>query len=458
MTLLPRSLRARAIIILSAVFLLSHAVGLLVYEANRSETVLLTEAADLADRVIGIVQLANTFPSRDRQRILAAAETQFLTMFPEVLPQDSGACQRNEYHATMAGRLGEAFRELEGYEVETCIRGLGHGRRLRDTVVNGGFDVLITLTFPDGERSHFHAVLPEEESLFADGSLPAFLGILALALLLAGFLIYRVVAPLNRLAGAAERIGVDVDAPSLPVEGPREVRTAAVALNEMQARLQRQIHSQRDILAAVSHDLRSSLTRLRLRADLLADDAAREGLYRVIDDMQRMVQSVLDFVRGIDTGEAPRRLELATLLQSLCSDMEDEGYAVDWREPADNPLILGRPAALRRCFQNLIDNAVSYGGRAGVALALVEEQVDGVAESFVEVTVRDCGPGIAPEHLEEVLMPFYRVEASRSPDTGGVGLGLPIAHNVANAHGGTLALANHPEGGLLVTVRLPLCH
>ncbi|MBN7797224.1 sensor histidine kinase [Parahaliea mediterranea] len=447
MRLPPTTLKARAMIVLSSVFLLSHVVGLMVYEYNRDHTIVLTEATDLADRIIGIVQLANAFPHRDRERILAASETQFLAMFPDTLPPGGAACRENDYARHMLQRFGRAFADQSGLEVEICVRDV---RAIDDSpgrVGQMGFDVLTTIHFPDGERAVFHAVLPDDSSILDDPVLLHFAFVLLLSLALAGFLILKVVAPLGRLGRAAENIGIDIDSPPLAVEGPDEVRAAAVALNDMHTRLQRLIHNQRDIMAAVSHDLRSSLTRLQLRVDMLDDGDDRDGLTRVTADMRRMVQGVLDFVRGVDTDERPRRLELATLLESLCADLAEEGYEVRFLEPAFQPLVVGRPTALRRGFQNLILNAVKYGGSAEVALAGEGAQV--------VVSVRDRGPGIDEELLAEVMRPFYRVERSRSLDTGGVGLGLAIAQNVVQGHGGTLALHNHPGGGLVASVTLP---
>lgn len=215
-------------------------------------------------------------------------------------------------------------------------------------------------------------------------------------------------------------------------------------------RLQRQVRNQRTLVAAVSHDLRSSLTRLRLRVDRLDDDTARQGLGRVVDDMQSLVQATQDFSCGGGADESLRRVSLDALLESLCTDMNEEGHAVTWRKPAHSLVVLGRPAALRRGFQNLIQNALKYGERAEVSMS--------VKGAHVETTIRDQGPGIPDEELENVLMPFYRVDASRSQNTRGMGLGLglPIVQNVVNAHGGSLTLHNLVDGGLAAAVSLPL--
>jgi signal transduction histidine kinase len=408
----------------------------------------LTEAGDLADRIAGIVQLANGFPERDREEILAAAETQFLATFPESLPQAGVKCRDDAYATRISERLSQAFDSLPGHGVEVCVRELQGAVDTLPGTRQRGFDVLITIRFPDEQGAVFHAVLPDESSIFADPVMLYFLLVLALAMLVAAYLVKRVVAPMERLAGAAETIGLDIDTPPLPIEGPAEVRAAAGALNQMHDRLQRLIHNQRDILAAVSHDLRSSLTRLQLRVDLLKDDSAREGLARVVTDMQGMVEGVLDFVRGVDADETPRRVDVGALLESLCIDLMEEGYPVDWREAPQPALVHGRPTALRRAFQNLILNAIKYGDSARVALKVVAGEV--------QISIRDRGPGIPSGELGAVMAPFYRLERSRNPDTGGLGLGLAIVQNVVQAHGGSVRLSNHPEGGLLAEVTLPV--
>jgi len=438
------TLTFRAIIILGGVLLTSHAASLLVYEYHRDRAIVLTEASDLADRIIGIVQLANALPAEDRAQILSAAETQFLATFPEGQPLVEQACRKNTYANHMSARLSSAFSDLPGYRSDTCIRGLASD----SSGAVSGFDVLVSVTFPDGQRSVFHALLPGASSLLSDAFFPQYLLILALALLICSLMILRLVAPLGRLARAAEMIGIDIDSRVLPIEGPREVRAAAGALNDMHVRLQRQIHSQRDILGAVSHDMRSSLTRLRLRVDMLDDGPRREGLLRVTSDMEQMVSSVLDFVRGIGTNEKPRRINIGALVGSLCDDMQDEGYRVIHRELKEALIVFGRPAALKRCVQNLIMNAIQYGEQADVSV--VQEGCD------VRVHILDSGPGLPEQELSRVLQPFYRVERSRSMDTGGIGLGLSIAQSVVQSHGGTLALANTCGTGLLATISLPL--
>lgn len=443
----PKTLKARATLILCGIFLLSHGVSLLIYEVNRDKTVVLTEATDLAARIVGIVNLARSFPGEDRQRILAAAETQFLATFPMSTSLEDVACQENEFSARMAEHFREAFRNLAGYDAAVCVRSLSleNASLLQRPA---GFDVLVSVSFPDGQKSAFHAVLPEGRSLIQESVVLYLIFVAVMALLVAWYMIRKAVAPLEQLADAADKIGVNIDSPAIDENGPYEVALAARAFNRMQARLGRLVHGQTEMLAAISHDLRSAVTRLQLRAELLENTRDREGLLRVVKDMRLMIQSVIDFVRGHDPNEEPRRINMTALVESLCEDLREEGYPVSYESDEEPHPLLCRPTALRRGVHNLIDNAIKYGGSAKVSI--LRESDDLV------IRVWDSGPGIPEDKLESVLRPFYRLEKSRSQDTGGVGLGLAISQNIVQAHGGLFTLCNLKAGGLEARIRLPI--
>ncbi len=436
---LPQTLKARATLILCCLFIISHAVSLILYETNRGKTILLTEATDLSARIAGIVTLARSFPKEDRQQILAAAETQFLAMFPESPVLRDVACQENAFSVRMSQHLNTAFADLSGFDADVCLRSLGTPR---------GLDVLVSIRFPDREKAVFHAVLPEADSLLRDSVLIHLIFTSMAALFLAWYLIRKAVMPLDDLARAADGIGINIDVPALREDGPREVALAARAFNRMQVRLRRLVHGQTEMIAAISHDLRSAVTRLQLRAELLHDDHERRGMLRVVTDMRLMIQSVIDFVRGIDANEKPKNIDITALVESLCEDLSEEGYPISYRTGDHHCRLQGRPTALRRGIQNIIDNAIKYGGSAQVSLTCEED--------FIVLRVVDQGPGVPENKLDSVLRPFYRLEKSRSQDTGGVGLGLAIAQNIIQAHGGVITLANRKEGGLLVEIRLSL--
>lgn len=304
------------------------------------------------------------------------------------------------------------------------------------------------VVFPDGQSARlFHAETrarpPRGDHRPPFPHLVLFGIVLAAAAWLAVQLALR---PLRRLAKAAENLGRDIEHPPLALDGPSEMRQAAEAFNAMQERIRAQVAERTQILAAISHDLKTPLTRMRLRLEPCADEALRDRLLDDLRTMNALIEEGLDLAQSLDAREPPRRLDLASLLHSLCDDAADAGQDVAC-EAEGRALVIGRPGALRRVFSNLIDNAVKYGGRARVGLE--------VGEGGVRAVVRDMGPGIPEEHLADVLKPFYRLETSRSRETGGTGLGLAIAANLLAAQQGRLTLRNLPEGGLEAAVDLP---
>jgi signal transduction histidine kinase len=299
----------------------------------------------------------------------------------------------------------------------------------------------------DGSWLAFSAPAPDLASVPTHASL-ASLSAMALGIVLASALVVRwITRPLRRLAEAAETFGAGGTPVPVPEDGPREVRDAARAFNAMQARIHRLVADRTQALAAVSHDLRTPIQRLRLRAGFLEDAEAQRAVDADLDEMEAMVEATLAYLRGEAEGEERRPADLAAILRTLCDDAADRGAAVTYAGPGHARLCL-RPVAVKRAFANLIDNAVKYGG--GAARVTLQD-LSGEATVWVE----DDGPGIPEDALERVFEPFQRLEESRNRSTGGTGLGLTIARRVVEGHGGTLTLANRPAGGLAAVVRLP---
>jgi two-component system, OmpR family, sensor kinase len=263
--------------------------------------------------------------------------------------------------------------------------------------------------------------------------------------LLAAFFARRFAKPIRDFATAADRLGKQLDHPPLTPSGPSELRVAVAAFNRMQERLLRYVGGRTAMLAAIAHDLRTPMMRLRFRLEQAAPELRQPAL-EDLREMQEMVQGVLAFVRDESTAGPRQRIDLASLLQSLVDDMRVTGADIEFAEAP--PLVVeGDGAALRRLFANLIDNAIKYGGVARLTLA--REGDDAVAR------IRDEGPGLAPHELERVFEPFYRAEPSRNRETGGIGLGLAVVRTLVRAHGGDVALESTAHG-LIATVRLPL--
>lgn len=251
--------------------------------------------------------------------------------------------------------------------------------------------------------------------------------------------------PMDRLARAAQELGRNLDRPPLPEDGPAECRDASRVFNQMQARLRQQLADRDGFVAAVSHDLRTPLTRLRLRAESLPEPADQQRFGRDIAEMDAMITATLDYLRGVAQAEPLARVDVAALVHSLADDHQDMGHQVTVQGQAQ-PLAL-QAGALRRCLDNLVGNAVRYGGSAEITLR------DEPGRLCIDV--RDHGPGLPEPELARVTAPFYRVEASRNRSSGGVGLGLTIAQDIVRRHSGELCLCNAPGGGLLVQVLLP---
>ena len=306
---------------------------------------------------------------------------------------------------------------------------------------------LLDIRLRDGEQLRMSVLPPRENPNAEKTNFTPVISLFLISIAVLAYVVARMTTqPLKQLAQAAKDLGNDINRAPLSMSGVSEIRQASAAFNAMQARIRQYIFQRTQMLAAITHDLQTPLTRLRLRLEKVSDPDLQERLIGDLSAMQAMVREGLDLARSMDTTEAMHSLDVDSLLDSVCADASDSGQAVELRGSA-NVAVLGRPMSLRRCLVNLIDNAIKYGHSADVS---VDRQ-----PGAVRIRVRDAGPGIAPDELARVFEPFYRVESSRSRESGGTGLGLTIARNIAEQHGGTISLANRHEGGLEVTLLLP---
>jgi signal transduction histidine kinase len=306
------------------------------------------------------------------------------------------------------------------------------------------FDLVVTL--PDGDRVAFRTFSPRGPPPFPRHFILE-LGLLTLMLSVVLYAMTRTITrPLGDLAKAADAVGRGTTVQPLKERGARELKRATRAFNAMQERLNRYLDSRTRVLAAMSHDLRTPITRLRLRVESIEDEALRARCVEDLDEMTRMVRGALSTFRGLNDEESTIAVDIDALLQELQRRYGEvnENVAIEGRAASPFP---GKPLALKRCLGNLVDNALQYGERATIA----------VTDSADELTIRvlDDGPGIPEAELERVFEPFYRLESSRNRGTGGTGLGLSIARDVAQAHGGSLTLANRSDGGLEARLVLP---
>ena len=302
----------------------------------------------------------------------------------------------------------------------------------------------VTVRFPDADT-----VVYRVTRMAGGAPLPRNLLInlilLVLILVVVLYLVARsITRPLSELAAAADRVGRQSGVARLTERGARELRDAARAFNTMQDRLRRYLDSRTRVLAAMSHDLKTPLTRLRLQVEALDNPPMQERIGHELDEMEGMVRDALSLFRGLDDGEPLAAVDIDALLAKVRAEFAVMGE-VTVSGQASHPFT-AKAQMLKRCLTNLIANAIKFGGRADVT-------IEDAAQ--LGIRVRDAGPGIPPQELERVFEPFYRVESSRNRDSGGTGLGLTIARDIAQAHGGTLTLQNLPGGGLEALLLLP---
>ena len=304
-----------------------------------------------------------------------------------------------------------------------------------------------SIQFADGQWLNFTEPLIPPEPVLSVASVPLYVMAAGLIAALAAWSLRRLTAPYRTMERAVRRIGEDLKSPPLTEAGSREIRAAVHAVNAMQARLRAYVEDREHLAAALAHDLRTPLTRMRLRVELMRSSGLRAALAADIADIEAIASSVIDLATFEVAEERSERIDLPSLVEAV-ADGYPEATLDEAGLNARELICVARPVALKRCIDNLVRNAVTYGRHARLSL--------GRAQDFALLSIRDDGPGIPPDRLEAVFSPFVRQETSRSRETGGLGLGLTIARNIARAAGGDIVLSNHPDGGLLTELRLPL--
>jgi len=455
---LPGSLFGQTLAILLAGFVVSQAVGAWIYAGAREEAVRSVGAFAIAQRVANLARLVDGAPADWRRRIVAALnDPTFSVVLLQDAPRlpDSGddpsARAIAEFVADQLTlpepRIAVA---LSGASPMPFMAALNHpmpmamGPTVHDLGTWRGLQVAVALS--GGQWLLFATAVPNSGPPVPWQFIVSLAVMGLIVVVVSAWAVRRVTAPLAILAGAAERDGRDIATEPLAEAGTAEMRKASRAFNGMQARLRQLIENRTRLLAAISHDLRTPLTLLRLRAEAVDNPDNRDKLLATIAEMDAMLGATLAFARDEAAAEPRRRTDIAALLASIVDDMADAGLSVTM-EPAAPVIADCQPGALKRALTNLLDNALKYGERAHAAVRPMPHSV--------EITIDDWGPGISEAELSRVLQPFYRVEGSRNRQTGGIGLGLAITLAVVQAHGGHLTLANRLEGGLRASVRLP---
>ncbi len=447
------SMTGRLFVILLAGMMAAAIVATLLAEARRRQEFEQQNLMRMADRLQGFVNLLEGNPEL-RTRLLEAGGATVREARGEFHVGEEDAALRDildDREGPVGGARVHAtnFRACLPPQPELLPQRVRLSRHLRERypAVIPPRCWLVDLTLSDGTPLRLALQSPAMARNGAAAFDPVFLSLLALAIAGLAYAVARIAsAPLQRLADAATELGQDLQRAPLPVDGPLEVRRAAEAFNAMQQRLQRHLGERTEMLAAITHDLQTPVTRLRLRLENVADTALRERLVADLAAMQALIREGLELARSAESAEQRVALDLDSLLQSVAEDAAEGGHGVVFEQGCGAVLLL-RPLAMHRLFSNLVDNAVKYGRSAHIRAEARGGQV--------EVRIRDDGPGLAADELEAVFTPFLRLETSRSRETGGAGLGLTIARTLAEKNGATLVLRNHPEGGLEAVVAWP---
>lgn len=274
------------------------------------------------------------------------------------------------------------------------------------------------------------------------------LGLSAIAIVvIVIWLVRRTMRPLRKLTRAADQFGQGERPEAVPEEGPTDIRNLISAFNTMRGRIDRFVGERMQMLAALSHDLRTPITTLRLRAELMEDETERDRFLATLDELQAMTEEVLNFVRAETSTETTVTLDTRKVLNDVADEFREAGASITITPFEDTGSVRGRVTAMKRALRNLISNAVRHGTNVELAVH--------AKNGILTIEVCDDGPGIPTDELERAFDPFVRLDPARGKDTGGVGLGLSIARSIARAHGGTLTLSNRPQGGLCAALSLP---
>ncbi|MGB0682977.1 MAG: ATP-binding protein [Magnetovibrionaceae bacterium] len=455
---LPGSIVGRLVLVLLTGLVVSQVIGLVIYATDRQDTVATARVHLVAERVVTVAAVMEAAPPDRRQelaRVLGGRRWMTTWLSSEPLVEQ----RVRDWRARMFAGL---LKDHDG-EMDTARTAISYGAPevlfpghpfldgmtdwMRRVEPEAGSEALfVSVPLSDGGWVNFMAPFVKLESFWTSGFFLSVLALTFTVLLVAFWAVNRSSSPLRLFALAAERLGRDVNAPALPEEGPDEVRDAAQAFNLMQGRLKSYIQDRTQMLAAISHDLRTPITRLKLRAEFLDDEDMRKRMLNDLDTMESMIAGTLAFARDDAAKEPLGEVDLAALVKEAVQGQVELGRDVTYLGP-ETLIFEGRALALKRALGNVIDNAVKYGDSARVSL---------VAEhDAVLVRVDDQGPGIPEDRRDDVFKPFFRLDEARNLDQAGSGLGLAVVRSITRAHGGEIELENRAEGGLSLTITLP---
>jgi signal transduction histidine kinase len=464
----PQRLTSQMIALLLASLVIAQVANFLIFTDERRAAIRSVERTQILERTASLIDLIEHSPSDLHDRMVQAASSRKLYYWLSDTSQIPQAMQQGDHE--WITRLKDLLSKNDVSELRFMLppqdgswkKTIGEAPEgVQSSIVRSnasGPSFPLPLSEYDAPGLLISARLQDGRWLNAGMGITPSLGRWALptliSMVLAGgsiclivvFMVQRLTRPLQQLTEVAERVGRGESITPIPEEGPVDIQQTIRAFNRMYERLQRFVQDRTRMLAAISHDLRSPITSLRLQVELMNDQEARGKMLDTLEDMQRMTEATLAFARDEASTEVSRSVDLSALIDSLCQDLADMGMDVGFESAQKMPYTC-RPISLKRAIRNLIENAVSYGGQVGVKLRQHETEF--------QIVIQDSGPGIPEQDFERVFQPFVRLEESRNKQTGGIGLGMAIARSIVRNHGGDISLANLPGGGLSVTIHLP---
>lgn len=467
---MPKSLVGQLILVVVITLVVTQIIGAFIFADERRAALRTLGEGETLSRTASIARVISETPDNLHKRVLRAATSKRLKFWVS----DVGAVPRQDL-SFVNNRVAERLRALaeipdtravlvDVREVDTSLfrnrwKREKERRHYRDDDDDddddddhrwhrrhGPTSLLIAIELESGQwlnaENQFSA--PPRGRFWAASSILACIIIVIAGVSL--ILLRRITGPMRQLSEAAEKLGRGEEVATLPESGPHEARATIRAFNQMQERLTRFMNDRTQMLAATSHDLRTPLTSLRLRAELVDDPELKFKMLATLDEMQKMVEAMLAFAREDSAHEETRDVDMGSLVQSIVDDLNDLGHDATLT-PGAACVIRGRPFTLTRAIRNIIENASRHGGGAHVSFETRDK------ESVI--IVEDNGPGIPENDLEHVFNPFVRLDQARNQESGNMGLGLGIARTIIRGHGGEIGITNRPEGGLRATIRLP---
>ncbi|MDF2366060.1 ATP-binding protein [Sneathiella sp.] len=462
-SLWPKTMAARIVLLLLVGLGLSHVISLSVYNFDREEIVNLIGRAQLTERITTITGIIKNAPPEEREKIISFANSSTFQLewgttstvknndplvakrFSAALSELTSFDSRMPILAETVSGEDSIWRHLSGKSTEKHISITDHFEHIVNEIRTGA---LIRVSIEIGDNSWLNYQAPDVEA-----TMPwSIRFVLSIAVMMIATAIFSAWAahyltdPLKKLSIAAEDLGRSVTARPIPEKGPLEVIQSVRVFNKMQARIYRFVEDRTQMIAAIAHDLRTPLMRMQLRSELLDDNELKRKFSEDIDEMNQIVTATLSFASEDAGRKKNDRFDIVKLISDVVVDLSTLGFSISWVPP--DPISLeGQKDLLRRALSNLIENAAKYGEWASIHIQ--------IADGKLIITIDDDGPGIAPENIKDVFKPFFRLEGSRSRETGGTGLGLSIARSAFRSHGGDVTIRNRAEGGLRVEAYLP---